>query len=219
MKQATHRHAPVGAVIDPSVPKTLSLAESVLFAKGQMLPSRANLGFCPKGAAVKDIDALGASEDEKRWQGNALRVFGPFRATRKDGLDVTPGGALRQAILAVLATSTGQIRARKVLQDMFWGHETVERASANLRTAIYQLRQDLRSLGPDLLLADRHAISLAPGRLEARARQEGDGLFLEGIDLGMAGTEGFEDWLRDRRQEEQGDKVVNIRRPTRPKRP
>lgn len=181
----------------------MALAESVLFVRGQMLPSHDTFSSCLKEAEVKDIEESVPVTDrhDVPWQGTCLRVFGPCRVVRSDGLDVTPGGALRQAILAVLATAPGQVRARKTLQDMFWGQETADRASANLRTAVYLLRQDLKPLGPDLVIADRHTVSLAPGRIEVLERQSGDGLFLEGIDLGMAGSEAFEDWLRERRLE------------------
>lgn len=196
-------------------PQYYALLENVLFTKGEVLPSKVISGFCPKGAAVKDIDGVAPPEGGEKGQLHAgvLRVFGPFRVVRDDGLDVTPGGALRQAILAVLATSKGQIKSRRALQDMFWGHETPDRASANLRTAIYQLRQDLKLLGPEVLVADRHAISLAPGRIDVSTRQADDGFFLEGLDLGMVGTEVFEDWLREKRLEDTGEERPLVRKP------
>ena len=63
-----------------------------------------------------------------------------------DGTDATPSSALRQALLAVLVVSPGQARSRKSLQSLFWGDSDGDRAAANLRTALYLLRQDLAAL-------------------------------------------------------------------------
>lgn len=126
-------------------------------------------------------------------------LMGPFRVISDDGSDITPGSMLRQAILAVLICAPRQIKSRKSLQDLFWGDGTAARASANLRTAIYQLRQDLASLGPDVLVADRNIISLTPGRIVATDADCRGAAFLEGLDLPLEGCAAFEDYLRDMR--------------------
>ena len=112
-----------------------------------------------------------------------------------DGTDATPSSALRQALLAVLVVSPGQARSRKSLQSLFWGDSDGDRAAANLRTALYLLRQDLAAFGPDILLTDRMTIRLHHGRITAQEVERRPD-FLEGLDLGLRGCEAFEDWLR-----------------------
>lgn len=112
-----------------------------------------------------------------------------------DGTDATPSSALRQALLAVLVVSPGQARSRKSLQSLFWGDLDGDRAAANLRTALYLLRQDLAAFGPDILLTDRMTIRPHHGRITAQEVERRPD-FLEGLDLGLRGCEAFEDWLR-----------------------
>ena len=85
---------------------------------------------------------------------------GPLRVTLDDGTDITPGSSLRQAILAVLTTAPGQIRARKALQVMFWASSDPARAAASLRSALYLLRKDLKVLESDWLRTDRLTVAL-----------------------------------------------------------
>lgn len=126
-------------------------------------------------------------------------LLGPFRVISDDGLDITPGSLLRQAILAVLICAPWQIKSRKTLQDLFWSKTGPDRASANLRTAVYQLRLDLAALGPDVVIADRQTIGLTPGRIIATSANPGGQSFLEGLDLPLEGAAGFEEYLRDMR--------------------
>ncbi|MEZ5797858.1 MAG: hypothetical protein R3D63_10510 [Paracoccaceae bacterium] len=123
---------------------------------------------------------------------------GAFRVLMPDGTDCTPGSALRQALLAVLVLSPGQVRTRIMLQSMFWGDSGNARAAASLRTALYMLRRDLAPLGADPLLTDRVSVRLAPNRLTQGPFANGPG-FLEGMDLSLNGCEGFEAWLRQMR--------------------
>ena len=129
-----------------------------------------------------------------------LTCRGPMRLMLDDGRDVTPQSAMRQAILAVLAYSPGQIRARKFLQDMFWGEAAVsERAASNLRSALHLLKKDLAVFGGEVLHADRHTVSLVPSRIRLAETESEDAEFLEGLDLDLADCEVFEDWLRQMR--------------------
>ncbi|HMO06479.1 MAG TPA: hypothetical protein PKD10_02385 [Paracoccaceae bacterium] len=114
---------------------------------------------------------------------------------------------MRQAILAVVAAAPGQIKARRFLQEMFWGAAEPERASASLRSALYMLKLDLAALGRDVLCTDRQAVSLAPGRIAVDTVSEtarGSAAFLEGMDLNLADAELFEDWLRTMRSAHAG---------------
>lgn len=130
-------------------------------------------------------------------------LAGPFRVRTDDARDITPTSPLRQALLAVLILAPRQMKARKSLQGMFWGSADSAHAAANLRTALYQLRQDLMPLGPHVVQADRQMVSLRPGVIAAdtgaNSGPEGPDL-LEGLDLALADCDGFEDWLRSLRQ-------------------
>lgn len=165
-----------------------------------MLPCPAN----PKartGCRVSEtpkIPTSPASGSDGASRATAM-LSGPFRVITDDGRDITPGSALRQAILAMLICAPRQMRSRKSLQDLFWGEADPARASANLRMAIYQLKRDLAVLGPDTLHADRHAVGLAEGRIVASGPRPGGPDFLEGLDLPLQGCGGFEDVLRDMR--------------------
>lgn len=122
---------------------------------------------------------------------------GPFRLFSSAGDDITPKSTLRQAILAVLISSPGQIRGRKSLQEMFWGGVDPERAAGRFRTALSELRKDLALLGADTLRADRKVVSLAPDRINMELGYGSDQDLLEGLDLPLASADFFEDWLRD----------------------
>ncbi|MDP3195416.1 hypothetical protein [Tabrizicola sp.] len=131
----------------------------------------------------------------------ATAIFaGPFRVRADDARDITPTSPLRQALLAVLILAPRQMKARKSLQSMFWGSADAAHAAANLRTALYQLRQDLMPLGPEVLQADRQMVSLSPGVIAADLGADTGLDLLEGLDLPLADCDGFEDWLRSLRQ-------------------
>lgn len=128
-------------------------------------------------------------------------LVGPFRLRLASGQEITPKSPLRQAILAILIVAPNQTRPRNSLQAMFWGAADAERASSNLRQAIYLLKQDLAPLGPDTLRSDRQTISLLPSCIQYDKAAAGGADFLEGIDLALEDCELFEDWLRTMRAE------------------
>lgn len=123
-------------------------------------------------------------------------LHGPLRLTLPDGRVITPGSPLRQAILAVLIMAPNQTKARRSLQDMFWARAERDRATANLRTALYLLKRDLAELGEDTLVADRNTVALLKGRILKDPGETSEAQFLEGLDLPLDDCEGFEDWLR-----------------------
>lgn len=130
------------------------------------------------------------------------KLIGPFRVESSEGVDVTPKGLLRRALLAVLLLSPGQSRSRSFLIDMFWGASTPAKSAASLRTALSELRKELRVLGEDCIEADRYSVRLRPGAISRDpedGQQDGHVDFLEGMDLNLKGAEGFEDWLRGMR--------------------
>ncbi len=119
-----------------------------------------------------------------------LHLSGPFRAeyggARLDGLS-----RRAQALLAYLSCQTGMRAERGALADLLWSDRSETQARASLRQELSVLR---KSLG-ETVGADRQCVWLDAGAVEI---QKGLGAFLEGFDLG---SEGFEDWLRARRQE------------------
>lgn len=132
-------------------------------------------------------------------------LCGPVRIIPESGDTIIPRGALRQAILAVLLLSPEQMRARKTLQVMFWGASSREKSSHNLRQRLVEIRRDLAPLGDDCIGSDRHSIWIAPGRISVAKNSIGPS-FLEGIDLSwLPDCEGFEDWLREKRNEGDND--------------
>jgi len=97
--------------------------------------------------------------------------------------------------------------SREKLADLFWGDREEERASRNLRNALYQLRKELP---PGLLGGDRQRIVLGSLRMERdfdslesletlplQALEPLGRPFMEGFSLG--GCSGFESWLREKR--------------------
>ncbi|MBN8631643.1 MAG: hypothetical protein J0L76_12380 [Rhodobacterales bacterium] len=162
-------------------------------------------GPLPTLAGEKDQRKLSFPAPKGAALASATAVFsGPFRVKADDGRDITPTSPLRQAILAVLLLAPQQMKARRSLQSMFWGAADSTHASANLRTALYQLRQDLLPLGSEVLRADRQMVSLLPSTIRADL-VSGDALeLLEGLDLPLADCDGFEDWLRSLRQSRGG---------------
>ncbi|TYB90714.1 hypothetical protein [Oceaniovalibus sp. ACAM 378] len=143
----------------------------------------------------------------ERSPGGLVYLLGPLRVQTADGRDCTPAGVLRKALFAVLALSERGSRSRVTLQDMFWGAHPGARAAGSLRTALSTLKSELAPLGDDILRIDPQSVSLNCAALwidtVAYRNQEvplpGSGRMpdlLEGIDLGGADREVFEDWLR-----------------------
>ena len=127
-------------------------------------------------------------------------LHGAFTITTAAGAAVVLQGQLRRALLAVLLCAPGQARARATLIEMFWADKDPAKAAASLRSALSELRKDLAVLGADVITADRTTIRIPSHLLvAARAGQDDVSVFLEGMDLAMAGADGFEDWLRSQR--------------------
>lgn len=186
------------AAIRPPLPQHRA-AEIARFATDGLLSCHQSmLSARGKGNVGKSENSGNSQTDEANSPSSAVAILrGPFRLIRSDGRDVTPESPLRQAMLAVLVTAPRQIKSRKTLQDLFWTDFDAERASGNLRTAIYLLRRDLQTLGNDVLRADRQTVSLLPGAIRAETGIAFGNNILDGLDLGLSSCEAFEDWLRD----------------------
>ncbi|MGR3603267.1 MAG: tetratricopeptide repeat protein [Heliomarina sp.] len=118
-----------------------------------------------------------------------LHLSGPFRAER-DGAAI-PGLSRRaQGLLAFLACQPGMRAERGAIADLLWSDRSEAQARASLRQELSVLRKSLR----EAIKADRRCVWMDIEQFEVRRGAE---TFLEGFDLA---SEGFEDWLRERRQ-------------------
>lgn len=125
-------------------------------------------------------------------------ICGPFRVITALGKDITPRGQIGRAMLAVILCSPDQTCTKQSLIDMFWATSDQHKARASLRSALSALRRDLSSLGNEILVGDSYSIRIKDRNLSAapRTRQP----FLQDIDIGSSGADGFEVWLRSQRQ-------------------
>lgn len=187
LKDRTGTHRIHEKVLLPSVTIRRSLTLSVSFCKFHA----GDWGLLGDGLAPLAGNLTGPRA--------VASLTGPFRLRLVNGQDITPASQVRQAILAVLLSAPRQSRSRRQLQEMFWGMAERKKASGNLRTALYALKRDLRALGPDVIVTNPNAVSLATGIINTEAPSPISAEFLEGLDLGLDGCEMFEEWLRDMR--------------------
>ena len=75
-----------------------------------------------------------------------LRLVGPLRLSRRDGVDVTPRTLKAQGILALLGAAPALRRSRAWLQDKLWSDRAAENGGASLRQTVHRLRA---AVGPD----------------------------------------------------------------------
>ena len=120
-----------------------------------------------------------------------LHLTGPLRVTGADGAVVEGLGQRARALLAYLACQDGCRAERAALADLLWSDRPEAQARGSLRQELSALR---RALPAGVLAADRFAVWLEPGAVEAR-RDPGAPL-LQGFDLA---SERFEDWMRAER--------------------
>ncbi|MCB1390551.1 MAG: tetratricopeptide repeat protein [Rhodobacteraceae bacterium] len=119
----------------------------------------------------------------------SLHLGGPFAA--RVGPSPVAGLSRRaQALLAYLSLQPDMRAERGLLADLLWSDRAEEQARASLRQELAVLR---KALPDDLLQANRQFVWLDAARVRL---VPGPGDFLQGFDLA---SEGFEDWLRDRR--------------------
>lgn len=123
-------------------------------------------------------------------------VRGRFTVRAEDGTDLTPPHRKERALLALLAMSPDGRRSRAWLQSKLWSEKPPEKASANLRRALTNLRTQLGE-NVDILAANRLEIWLDPGvSIDKRPGLVGKSELLELVD---APDPAFDEWLRDLR--------------------
>ena len=90
-----------------------------------------------------------------RAAGAVVRVLGPFEVRRGDAVATIPFSS--QRVLAFLAVHDRPLR-RAYVAGALWGDASEDQALANLRSAVWRLRQDWSSL----VRATKTTIALAP---------------------------------------------------------
>lgn len=123
-------------------------------------------------------------------------VRGRFSIRGKGGTDLTPANRKERALLALLAMSPDGRRSRAWLQSKLWSDKPPDKASANLRRALTNLRGHL---GDDagVLAANRLEIWLDPAvAIDKRPELAGKADLLELVE---APDPAFDDWLRELR--------------------
>ena len=177
---------------------------------------KANAAVCEAPAHRPATASIVDAQPVEAEAGPAARLYllGPIRLIDRHGVDRTPRGAMRAAMLAVLALSPHGTKARARLQDLLWGGRDQEQGGQSLRTAICLLKRDLAALPGQIVEADKQVVRLDVSRLwidvfeylkpenHLRLRQE-HGLeppdLLEGLNVRADDDEAFEDWLREER--------------------
>ena len=149
-----------------------------------------------------------------------LRLVGPLRLIRSDGVDVTPVSAKAQGMLALLGTSSGHRRSRAWLQDKLWSDRDQEHGAASLRQALTGMRQ---ALGEDrsCILTEQNWVALNPAQVTVLLEPTPEDWdlageppeFCEGLDI--ADPE-FEDWIRDQRAATE-ERLAALERPAPPR--
>ncbi|MER9358526.1 hypothetical protein [Mesorhizobium sp. M0500] len=135
-----------------------------------------------------------------------LTLRGIFRLEDMHGRQIAVPSKKARALLAILAFSRNGERSRASLQDMLWGRCEKTESQNSLRRELSSLRALLAGDLADLLHIDRETVCLRLDRCDVDALGEGEsaqtnGTLLEGLDI--AGEEGFEEWLRERRSQRQ----------------
>jgi tetratricopeptide (TPR) repeat protein len=146
--------------------------------------------------------ALLAAPAESSGKCGHIYLFGAMRVVTADGVDCTPSGTFRKALLALILLGPRASRSRTAIQNMLWPGKH----SSNLRTALSVLRRELKPLGDDLFSVTSQSVSIDRDRLWVDVLDDpagclkegalGNTELVEGLDLQGADLEDFEDWLR-----------------------
>lgn len=125
----------------------------------------------------------------------SMRLVGTFGLFQSDGTQVAIPHLKNQAILVLLATTTGQERSRRWLEAILWSDRAPNEAKQSLRTALSELRRALGSKD-GIITSNNATIRLVPGTvktdLDDRQLLASDPDILEGMDIR---DDAFNDWL------------------------
>lgn len=132
-----------------------------------------------------------------------LRLIGPVRLLRRDGVDLTPKGRKAQGLLALLGVSPQHRRTRSWLQDKLWSDRGPEQGGASLRQELAGLRRALGDAST-CLVTEGGWVGLDPVHVRVSLEPAPEDWDLTGTPpefaagLDIADPE-FEDWIRDQR--------------------
>lgn len=131
-----------------------------------------------------------------------VRIFfrGPLRVVDAQGNDITPKSTLRQALLCVLILSPNQTVSRQVLQSMFWANKDSKHSAGSLRQELFKLRAHFEPYIGNVVQATPNIVSLCLKKIIFVTEGDPGVELLEGLNVKLSGTEGFEDWLSLQRQ-------------------
>ena len=99
-----------------------------------------------------------------------VRVLGSVELVAGDGSAVSLPGARQPALLAALAGRANEVVSSDRLITLLWGDDLPVNPEASLHSAVFKLRNSLRSAGGrDVLLTRErgYRLSLLPGDLDA----------------------------------------------------
>ena len=129
-----------------------------------------------------------------------IRLFGAFVAHWHNGQQLEIRGAKQKALLAVLATAANGRHTRAWLQDLLWSRSGAEHGRASLRRCLSDLRSVFDDEFDELFDVTNSDIAIRQDRVRIIGDTR-DGDFLEGLDIQ---EDGFEDWLRQKRNNSSG---------------
>lgn len=154
-----------------------------------------------KGQNTTD-DMVSGTGAEQSGKSGHIYLLGAMRVETADGIDCTPSGTFRKALLALILLGPRSSRSRTAIQNMLWPGKH----SSNLRTALSVLKREMKPLGDDLFEVTPQSVSIDRDRLWVDVLDDPSGCIsegtvgntelLEGLDLQGADLEDFEDWLR-----------------------
>lgn len=128
-----------------------------------------------------------------------IRLYGVFQCRLSAEGEPIALGAKTAAMLALLVTAPGGVRTRSWLQETLWPLSGPEHGRASVRQTLAGLKKSFGDDFDSLFAADKGTIAIQLDRVGLEG-DPADGEFLEGMDI--AGSEGFESWLRQKRQME-----------------
>lgn len=138
-----------------------------------------------------------------------LHLIGPLRLFNAEGIECTPSGGVRKALLAILILSNDGRKGRATIQDLLWEKSQPAQGAGSLRASLSTLRKELRvGLGYDPISTDNQAIEIDTKSfwVDVNSIQEivegaqnpilGHYELLEGLNVRNCGGNNFEEWLR-----------------------
>jgi tetratricopeptide (TPR) repeat protein len=137
-------------------------------------------------------------------------LFGAFKITSDQGVDLTPTSVKAQALIALISASPDRRRSRAWLQHKLWSTRGSQQAAGSLRQALLEIRQALGE-HKEVLRASKTAVELTTTQVRIRAIPDGPAAetqFLQGLD---AKDPQFEDWLLQMRAYYAGQAAITAK--------